>query len=587
MHRSSDQQKSQSDFRTVVMTGAPPRVVARLLSEIISSSGQPKICGVLYWVPRRLTTKQRIFNVCRQLHKASYLQYAANRVLAAGMNAARRVGQTLWKTVHASFPRESDFGIEELRLHCEDLGIPFQTASNFHSEQSLEFVSATDPDLGIVYGTPILKPELFEIPRCGSVNLHQRKVPDYRGGGPVGLWELLNGEHEIGVTVHRVATKLDAGAVVQAASIPIEPADTLTSLEFKAHVTGIDLLVTTVNQFAAGTAIEEPQTGTGTMFRNPKPEDMPKILQQLARIRPECAIESTYPKWKIVARFAFLTPWLFMRNWYRRLTGTFPVVVLYHHVISDRPHFMGMSTQQFLNQMNYLRRYYDVVDLATARQRLRAGRVSQPTVVLTFDDGYQDNVLNLRAAALAGDVPAMLYVSSDHLESGRPFSHDLERGFEGFFPMSWQELQKMQAWGFDFGAHTRTHFDCASTDSARLFEEIAISRREIETHSQTPISDFSFPYGLPDNISGQAFRIASQTFTTVASAYGGVNRVHQDGEHHLYRMPHLANMAELELQLQSVLVFEQPAYWTGGATADERTTAEPEPTNLDRELVEV
>ncbi|MEQ9409855.1 MAG: polysaccharide deacetylase family protein [Fuerstiella sp.] len=558
-------QQTQTDnvFRVVIMSGAPPRVLARLLTEICRHDSR-RVTGVLYWVQKPLPLNKRVRNFVSQLHKPAYLRYVADRLVSTVAGQCRRLGHFLARVAHAGFPDTADFGVAELEEHCRQLGIPFQTTDQFHSEQSLAFVSAGQPDLGIVYGTPILKPKLFQIPRHGSVNLHQRKVPDYRGGGPIGLWELLDGAQEIGVTVHRVAAKLDSGAIIRAVEIPIQPFDTLVSLEAKAHVTGIDLLVATVDDFAMGTVTEVPQTGSGRMFRNPKPEDLPELKRQIRLLRGPQPAERTYPRWKLLVRCLLFGPFLVARNWYRRLTGTFPIVILYHHVITDRPHFMGMSTDRFLSQMQYLRRYYNIVDLKTAQRLLQSGRVSEPTIVLTFDDGYRDNVLNLRAAALDGDVPATLYICSEQLELGRPFAHDLQHGCRGFAPMTWDEVRKMEAWGFDFGAHTRTHFDCGSTDEEMLLQEIIECRREIEEQVGHDIQDFSFPLGLPPNISRPAFDIAARNYSTVASAYGGVNRCGQPGTHHLYRVPHLSSLLEVELQLQSALVLGQPVYWTGG-----------------------
>ena len=98
----------------------------------------------------------------------------------------------------------------------------------------------------------LLKPELFSLPRLGCINIHKRKVPDYRGGGPVGLWELLDGEREIGVTVHEVTAELDAGAIVNRAVVPIGDLDTLESLALKAHVVGDDLIVRSLAEIAHG-----------------------------------------------------------------------------------------------------------------------------------------------------------------------------------------------------------------------------------------------------------------------------------------------------------------------------------------------
>ncbi|MCA9057765.1 MAG: polysaccharide deacetylase family protein [Planctomycetaceae bacterium] len=563
---------SGNAFRIVVLSGAPPRVLARLLSELCRSTQPMQVTGVLYWVqsPKRLP--DRIRNLLSQFRKPGYLSYVGHRLKSSLADRVRRGGQFLWKMVHAHFPSEDSFGVEQLAEHCRQLGIPFQTTSRFHSDTSLQFVAQGQPDLGIVYGTPILKPCLFELPRLGSINLHQRKVPDYRGGGPIALWEMLNGESEIGVTVHRVAEKLDAGAVIRSATLPIEPADTLTSLELKAHVVGIDLLVGAATDFATGQVRETPQTGEGRMYRNPKPEAMRELLAELQDLRGIPKAELTYPLWKLLARYVVLTPWLAVRNWYRRFTGTFPLVVLYHHVITERPHFLGMSTDQFLHQMQYLRRYYDIVDLKTGMERLRSGRISRPTVVLTLDDGYRDNVINLRAAALDGDVPATLYVCPGHIETQQAFGHDVQRGHDDFPPMSWDELRCLEAWGFHFGAHTRFHFDCGSHDEATLIDQIAVCRRELEAQVGHEVPDFSYPFGLPQNISERAFRIAHDNYQTVATAYGGVNRCGQEDPQHLYRIPHPTSLLEVELLLQQALVFGQPELWRGGGPPEESTS---------------
>src|SRR5215216_3570783 len=39
---------------------------------------------------------------------------------------------------------------------------------NIHAPDVLEQVAALRPDLGLIYGSPILKPELFEIPILGT-----------------------------------------------------------------------------------------------------------------------------------------------------------------------------------------------------------------------------------------------------------------------------------------------------------------------------------------------------------------------------------------------------------------------------------
>jgi methionyl-tRNA formyltransferase len=56
------------------------------------------------------------------------------------------------------------------------------------------------------------------------LNVHNGRLPDYRGMMPT-FWALLDGEDRVVVTVHEMAERLDAGAVVAEFDVPVEPGD--------------------------------------------------------------------------------------------------------------------------------------------------------------------------------------------------------------------------------------------------------------------------------------------------------------------------------------------------------------------------
>ncbi|MEQ1603582.1 MAG: formyltransferase family protein [Pyrinomonadaceae bacterium] len=96
---------------------------------------------------------------------------------------------------------------------AQSFGVPVHFLDDYHSAGSLEQIRNANADLGIVFGTNIIKESVFGIPRLGSINLHQGLAPYYRGGPPV-FWELFNDEKEVGLTVHFVASKVDTGDIV-------------------------------------------------------------------------------------------------------------------------------------------------------------------------------------------------------------------------------------------------------------------------------------------------------------------------------------------------------------------------------------
>ena len=94
---------------------------------------------------------------------------------------------------------------EEIALQrsMEKISDRIHFVANIHAQKVLEQVRALNPDLGLIYGSPILKPELFEIPGLGTLGIHHGKVPEYRGNKTT-FWAMYNGERVAGVTIQKV-----------------------------------------------------------------------------------------------------------------------------------------------------------------------------------------------------------------------------------------------------------------------------------------------------------------------------------------------------------------------------------------------
>lgn len=66
-----------------------------------------------------------------------------------------------------------------------------------------------------------LPQEALDTPRLGALNVHPAALPRYRGPSPV-LWAIRNGDRHLGLTVHRMTARIDAGPILaQVTDIPI------------------------------------------------------------------------------------------------------------------------------------------------------------------------------------------------------------------------------------------------------------------------------------------------------------------------------------------------------------------------------
>jgi peptidoglycan/xylan/chitin deacetylase (PgdA/CDA1 family) len=541
-------------LNVVIFTSVPPRQVARIMARIRRDAPQAQVVGVLYERRPPKTLQQRLVTWRKKMTRPVYWRYVLHRVSATINRKLTNLLDAVVRFIHAApkHPNSNpDYRLDDLDRACKANGAELFITPDIHSGLALDFVRRINADLGLVFGTRILKPVLFEIPKQGSINIHKRKVPDYRGGGAVGLWELLDDQKQIGVTVHRVEAKVDMGGVIRSGLIPIEPLDDLESLALKADVVGADLIVAAIRDFANGTVTETPQNGPSKLFRSPAAEDLLQMKKKLAVRRKGDGHPFRRPAWKLLLKSLLYAVPVAVRNWRHRRHGDYPVMILYHHLVSDRPHHLGVSTAYFLRQVNYLLRHYRMVSLSQAVDLVRKGGVKVPTVAITFDDGYADNFVNLRAVTEESGLPIAYFISTEHISSGREFAHDHSRGEHGFPPNTWEQIEFLQRCGYEIGSHTRNHADCGSTDEEFLRHEIVGSGEDIR-QKLGPTAHFSFPFGLPQNISAPAAGRACASYQNVFSAYRGGN-FHADARRILKRGSFPYTVWELELQLQDLL----------------------------------
>lgn len=111
------------------------------------------------------------------------------------------------------------------------------------------------------------------------------------------------------------------------------------------------------------------------------------------------------------------------------------VVLLYHRVaeLKTDPQRLGVRPSRFAEQLNVLARRYRVLSLnALADWLAGRGDSAGHTVAVTFDDGYQDNLVNAKPLLEQFRIPATVFVSTGHLGQSREFW--------------WDELERILLW---------------------------------------------------------------------------------------------------------------------------------------------
>ncbi|ASN60408.1 methionyl-tRNA formyltransferase [Latilactobacillus curvatus] len=146
------------------------------------------------------------------------------------------------------------------------LDLPVFQPEKLSGSQELADVMALQPDLIVTaaYGQ-FLPTKLLEAAKIAAINVHGSLLPKYRGGAPI-QYAVLNGDSEIGITIMHMAKKMDAGDMIEQASIPIEASDDTGTLFDKLSYVGRDLLLKTLPSIIDQTAPRTPQDEAQVTF---------------------------------------------------------------------------------------------------------------------------------------------------------------------------------------------------------------------------------------------------------------------------------------------------------------------------------
>jgi methionyl-tRNA formyltransferase len=156
-----------------------------------------------------------------------------------------------------------------------ETGIPVAQPADLKDPGFQRQLKEWNADCFLVVAFRILPPEVFTLPRKGTVNLHASLLPRYRGAAPI-QWAVINGETETGVTTFFIERKVDTGDWILQERTPIGPGETAGELHDRLAMVGADCLLKTVHLIAGGNAVRVRQEGEVT--------PAPKITPEHCRI---------------------------------------------------------------------------------------------------------------------------------------------------------------------------------------------------------------------------------------------------------------------------------------------------------------
>ena len=247
------------------------------------------------------------------------------------------------------------------------------------------------------------------------------------------------------------------------------------------------------------------------------------------------------------------------RSW-----GAHRLTVLAYHRIREPSEFeffepvISATPTDFARQMDVIKERYNAISLADFVSWMDGtGSLPRNPVLITFDDGYRDNLEHALPVLRDRELPAVLFLATEHVDRSEPFFWDAaaysfrhsethrahlpilgRRSWESSDRMcdewieaakheplnrrteataqlcrtlgcvmsstayageilTWDEVREMAGQGFSFGSHTVSHSILAGLASSEALRELVESRERIEDELGEPVRVLAYPNGSP------------------------------------------------------------------------------------------
>ncbi len=297
-------------------------------------------------------------------------------------------------------------------------------------------------------------------------------------------------------------------------------------------------------------------------------------------------------------------------RWLRVLAQGSGVIFMLHHVRPQRPRKFAPNqvleiTPQFLDvALTELEREgFELIPLDAVADRLRLGPVARPFAVLTFDDGYRDNVEHAWPVLKRHNAPWTLFVTTDFLGgAGRLWWLELEEAinrldhvvlrlngelidlssrtavekqfaFEVIYQklrpgpddqlertmtalaaeadvdtrrlvldlcLRWEEVQILaREPDVSIGAHSVSHPILANCNLATAMQEITESKLLLEQRLGQPVQHLAYPFGDPSAVGARELHLARQA-GYVTAVTSRPGHIFYEHAAHLYALPRVS-----------------------------------------------
>jgi peptidoglycan/xylan/chitin deacetylase (PgdA/CDA1 family) len=187
-------------------------------------------------------------------------------------------------------------------------------------------------------------------------------------------------------------------------------------------------------------------------------------------------------------------------------------ILMYHQVLDRQPALakfnLHVLTADFEKQLQFLRDHgFETIVF----EDLLTKRIPKKPIMLTFDDGYENNYRFLFPLLKKHKMKAVIYILADRKHKTNFWDKPLGEAEHALLkPAQILEMQK-SGW-VEFGSHSLNHNRLTLLKKAEQEKQIAGSKKVLEVFLKKPVFSFAYPYGVFNEEIKKMTRAAGYTF---------------------------------------------------------------------------
>lgn len=193
---------------------------------------------------------------------------------------------------------------------------------------------------------------------------------------------------------------------------------------------------------------------------------------------------------------------VYQSTYFQKLHPAHIPVLMYHkvpEVETPSKHRIFVTKSQFEKHLQFFKNNgFQTLSFTELDQYRRlekpAREFPKKPLILTFDDGYVDNLTNAGPLLKKYDMKATIFLLAD--TNVRTNSWDADTGEPPSELMSLEQKQELKNFNFEIGSHGFRHQKITQMNAAEAKYELEASKRELEKQFGIQIPVYAFTYGI-------------------------------------------------------------------------------------------